>query len=351
MPKGVFSLTPADHAIPSAGVLDNANVDGVSIRTHWDALETSDGIYNWAYLDAQVNRATAAGKIVSLRVGTGSGGATASQGNVPDWVMALVTTTFQFIDTNSGGITRTIPAFWDTAFVLKKREMLTALGVHFSGNTSIKIVYVGFANAQSTDWGVPDSTTVDSLGASERQRWLDIGYTAQKVIDAGCPATGTNGIIDAAAFAFPNAIICYSAGLTSGHSGSPSMLGLDPDKNYAARTVLTNAIAKYGNRIMIQKDSLSAKTASYAPYSGQPASNDAWTIIYDYPTRVGAQMVWSAYPDTTRMGGAPGLDPATVLTSAVNCGVDYHTKYQEIYETDVINLPAVISYAHRSLSY
>jgi hypothetical protein len=41
--------------------------------------------------------------------------------------MALVTTTFQFIDTNSGGITRIIPAFWDTAFKRKKNKMISAL--------------------------------------------------------------------------------------------------------------------------------------------------------------------------------------------------------------------------------
>ncbi len=47
-----------------------------------------------------------------------------------------------------------------------------------------------------------------------------------------------------------------------------------------------------------------------------------------------------------------GVQPpsaAQILTTAVNAGIAYHTKYQEIYQIDVINLPAVISYAHSKL--
>ncbi len=235
---------------------------------HWDALETADGTYNWTYLDGQVSRCVAAGKQISLRVGTGSGDATRGNGgNVPEWV----------ID-----------------------QMVTANGGTANDNTH----FFHFNDANS---GVPDSTTVDGLGAtgsSERSRWLALGYTAQKVINAGCPASGTTGIIDAAAFAFPNAIIVYSVGRNSAASNGPSMSGLDPTKDYVAQTVLNNAIAKYGNRIAIQKDSLSALTASKQPYSGQPGANNQWTIIYNNPTRVGAQMVWSTYPDGgSRMNG------------------------------------------------
>src|SRR6266404_8806936 len=121
-PKGVFSLTPADQVV-SSGPLNNPDVSGISIRTHWDALETADGVYNWAYLDSQVQRCLKFGKQISLRVGTGSGGATVSGGNVPDWVMALVGSKFKFVDLNSGGVIRKIPKFWDSAFVTKKCEM------------------------------------------------------------------------------------------------------------------------------------------------------------------------------------------------------------------------------------
>jgi len=231
--------------------------------------------------------------------------------------------------------------------------MIAALGARYGDNPNIKIVFVGFANAQSTDWSVPDSMTVDGLGdagSSERSRWLSLGYTAQKVINAGCPASGTTGVIDAAALAFPDAIIVYSVGRTSAAADAPSMNGLDPTKDYVAQTVLNNAIAKYGNQIAIQKDSLSKRTADNQPYSAQPADNQ-WTIICDNPTCVGAQMLWNCFGDAVyRMNNGVAADPATVLTAAVDAGVAYQTQYREIYQTDVINLPDVISYAHNALA-
>ena len=352
VPRGVFCLLPSGRAGNST-VFDNPDVDGISIRQSWEQMNPADGSYDWTYLDGQIDRATTAGKMISLRIGTGSGGATDSGGSVPDWVMALVTTTFQFIDTNSGGIIRTIPTFWDTAFKRKKNKMIAALGARYASNENIQIVFVGFANAQSTDWSVPDRTTVDGLGASgssERSRWLSLGYTAQRVINAGCPASGTTGVIDAAALAFPNAIIAYAVGRTSAAEDAPSMDGLDPTKDYVAQTVLDNAMAKYGDRIAIQKNSLSKKTADNQPYSAQPA-DDQWTIIYDNPTCVGAQMLWNCFGDAAyRMNGGVTDDPTTVLMAAVNAGVEYNTQYQEIYQTDVINLPAVISYVHNSLA-
>ena len=352
VPRGVFCLLASGKAGNST-VFNNPDVDGISVRQSWEQMNPAEGTYDWTYLDSQIDRATTAGKMISLRIGTGSGGATDSEGSVPDWVMALVTKTFQFIDTNSGGITRTIPAFWDAAFKRKKNKMIAALGARYGSNQNIKIVFVGFANAQSTDWSVPDSTTVDGLGASgssERSRWLSLGYTAQKVINAGCPDSGTTGVIDAAALAFPDAIIIYSVGRTSAAADAPSMNGLDPTKDYVVQTVLDNAIAKYGNQIAIQKDSLSQKTADNQPYWAQPADNQ-WTIIYNNPTCVGAQMLWNCFGDAAyRMSGGVAADPATVLTAAVDEGVAYNTLYQEIYQTDVINLPAVINYAHNALA-
>jgi hypothetical protein len=243
--------------------------------------------------------------------------------------------------------------FGDAAFKRKKNKMIAALGARYGDNPNIKIVFVGFANAQSTDWSVPDRMTVDGLGASgssERSRWLSLGYTAQKVINAGCPASGTTGVIDAAALAFPDGIIAYAVGRTSAEEDAPSMNGLDPTPDYVVQTVLDNAIAKYGDRIAIQKNSLSRKTADNQPHWAQPADNQ-WTIIYNNPTCVGAQMLWNCFGDAAyQMNGGVGADPATVLMAAVDTGVAYNTQYQEIYQTDVINLLEVISYAHNALA-
>ena len=353
--RGVYSLTGAGRPVAS-GVLSNPNVDGVSIRLHWNDLETADGVYDWTYLDTQISRVVAAGKSVSLRIGTGGGDATRGNGgSVPGWVIDEITAsvggtpndcTHYFHFNNPPVADQAIPTFWEPIFVQKRRELLTALGAHFAGNTNIKVVFVGACNAKSSDWSVPDSAVVDNIcgpGQSERSRLLGLGYTSQKLIDQACPATGRGGVIDAAALAFPDKFIAYAVGRNS---------GLDPTPDYVAEHITQNARAKYGNRILIAKESLSQKTFEDDPYNQQPANN-SWTILWELPP-CAAQMasdVTSAN-GLARMSGQRDGGPVQVLTDAVNVGADYGTVYQEIYQDDVTNpvTAPVIAYAHGLLA-
>ncbi len=352
---GVYSLTGAGRPVAD-GVLSNPNVDGVSIRLHWNDLETADGVYNWAYLDTQVFRVVAAGKSVSLRIGTGGGDATrGNEGNVPGWVIDEITASVggtpndcahYFHFNNPPVADQAIPTFWEPIFVQKRQELFTALGAHFAGNNNVKVVFVGACNAKSSDWSVPDSAVVDNIcgaGQSERSRWLGLGYTSQKLIDQACPATGTGGVIDAAALAFPDKFIAYAVGRIS---------GLDPTQDYVAEHITQNARAKYGSRILIAKETLSQKTFENDPYNQQPANN-GWTILWELPP-CAAQMASDVTSPSglARMSGQRDGGPVQVLTDAVNVGADYGTVYQEIYQDDVTNpvTAPVIAYAHGLLA-
>ncbi len=234
----------------------------------------------------------------------------------------------------------------------KKRELIEALGKRYGDNKNIKVVYVGFANARSSDWSVPGGNT---LSAAERaagftitgvQRWIALGYTEQKIINSGCPASGTGGIIDAAVKSFPSAVVIFS--------GNTNRVKLDPHgKRYCAETAFNNAKVKYGSHVAIQKDDLSQKTSVNQPFSGQPADN-AWRIIYNGRPQVAAQMVWSTN-DMRRFAvrGYSGT-PAQALRAAVDCGKDYGTSFQEIYQEDITNsssdMQAVIAHAHTVLT-
>ena len=61
-------------------------------------------------------------------------------------------------------------------------------------------------------------------------------------------------------------------------------------------------------------------------------------------------MLYRCYDEPTYRvnGGVPG-DPATILTSSVDAALSYAVNYIEIYEDDVLNLPAVITYARNAL--
>ena len=48
--------------------IENPDVVGISIRQDWAALEPSEGNFDWSFLDAQVGRAAAYGKVILLRI-------------------------------------------------------------------------------------------------------------------------------------------------------------------------------------------------------------------------------------------------------------------------------------------
>jgi hypothetical protein len=302
-------------------VLNNPDVDGVSIRQGWKNLEPTEGGYNWTYLDSQIASVKAAGKKVLLRINDGGGAA------VPDWVMSGVTTTFTYFDTNTSHSSYntyvTIPVFWDAYYLEKKKDMIAAVGAHFTGNSTVKIACVGIANANSADWNVPHTAT-DIIN------WQAVGYTSQKLIDS------CDTIIDAMMAAFPNQVVVIAINRNG---------ALDATPGYAASTVISNERAKWGDRLVVAKNGLAATTPP------PPDSGKSWSDLYNARPAVAAQMLWFSYGDGTyRNNGGVAADAATVLTAAVDAGVSYGTKYQEIYEVDVINLPAVIKNAHTLLT-
>ena len=204
VPHGVFSLSISDRAA-NQPVLDNPDVDGISIRAGWAGLEPAEGVFDWTFVDSEVARAAAAGKKVLLRIGT--------QAGKPDWVTQAVTNAGGvFFTFDDNGVTTSIPVFWDPTYLAKKKAMIAALGVHFANNPTVKIVTASFANATSEDWNVPH--TPDLVA-----RWLSLGYTSEKMLDAG------KQIIDATMVAFPNQFVAMAIG---GNGYGPAIWTLTP---------------------------------------------------------------------------------------------------------------------------
>ena len=82
-----------------------------------------------------------------------------------------------------------------------------------------------------------------------------------------------------------------------------------------------------------------------------PGPDDsAWNLLWNSQLDVAAQMVYRCYDEPTYRvnGGVPG-DPAAVLTSSANVALSYGVNYVEIYQEDVLNLPAVITHARNAL--
>jgi hypothetical protein len=93
--------------------------------------------------------------------------------------------------------------------------------------------------------------------------------------------------------------------------------------------------------LIVQKNSL----ATFNPPA--PGTNTVYELLWDSRPDIAGQMLFNCYSDTTYRNndGVPD-DPADILHKSVNAGVAYGMNYIEIYQVDVLNLPAEIAYAH-----
>lgn len=320
VPLGVFSIANVGKQ-PQATVLANPDVDGVSLRQDWAGLEPTEGNFDFSYLDTAVASVGAVGKKVLIRIGTQSG--------KPVWVTTAVQKAHGlFFSFTAKGLPTTIPVYWDPTFLAKKKAMIAALGAHFTNNPTVAVVVASFANATSEDWNVPHTQP-------DVTNWLALGYTSAKLIAAG------QTIIDATMNAFPNQIVT----LAVGGSGHVKGTNLDPTADYVPRAVVGLERIAWPGRLNVQKNDLS----TFNPVA--PGTDTLYQMISDFQPDVAGQMVFQCLNDPTyRVNNGVPIDPALALTLSINNAVSYKEKYVEIYQTDVIGLPSVITSAHHLLT-
>jgi hypothetical protein len=294
-------------------VLDNPDVTGVVIRQDWSELEPSEGDFDWAFLDSEAERATESGKVILLRIN--------GQANKPQWVTDAVQEAGGiFFTFDDNGVETTIPVFWDPTYLAKKKAMITALGAHLTDSNNLKVVSASFANATSEDWNFPHMP-------AEIAEWLALGYTPEKVLEAG------KEIIDTAMMAFPNQYVTLAI------AGDGN---LNPTPTYLAENAIAEARATWPGRLIVQVNSL----ATFNPIAPGPEGS-VWNLLWNSQADVAAQMLDNVFGDFTyRVNGGIEGDFGEILTDSVNAGASYGVHYVEIYQTDVINLPEVITYAH-----
>ncbi len=321
IPTGVFALSTGDRPAKSAS-LDNPAVDGISVRASWATIEPKEGVFDWTFVDSELARAAAAGKVVLLRIGT--------QSSKPQWVTDAITAAGgTFLTFDDDGVSTTIPVFWDPTYLAKKKALIEAVGARYTKNPVVRIVTASFANASSEDWSVPHSP--DEVNA-----WLAAGYTTEKMLDAG------KQIIDTTMKAFPNQYVTMAIG-SNGNTGGT--VKLDPDATYVARNATLTARASWPGRFLVQINSLSAHNP---PAPGPDES--VWNLLWNSKPDVAGQMVFSCYGEPTyRVNDGVPDDPGSVLRRSIDAGLSYGMKYIEIYQPDVASLPAEISYAHARL--
>lgn len=150
------------------------------------------------------------------------------------------------------------------------------------------------------------------------------------------------GIIDVAMGAFPNQFIGFAIGNNGPRlDADAAALAGDPDvDNYAARTIMASARAKYPGRVVAQVNSFSntSDEAGNATKGRLKLLNEIHAAGGD----VAGQNLWNVVGDTTfRMnGGQPG-DETEILEGSATISATYGINFLEVYAKDFSNAEAV----------
>jgi hypothetical protein len=329
--SGVFSLSGSSLPVPAA-VLTNPNVDGVALRQSWSDIETSDGHYDWSFLDSQVPAIVAAGKSVSISIMVGEG--------TPPWVFAAGARSFSTIVLNPGATdfcqTIQIAVPWDPVFLAKWTAFIKAMGAHYA-TKPIGSVHLTGLNDQSQETTLPSHMGEVVNGCTSNddvQEWESLGYSGARI-----KAAWTQ-IVDTFAAAFPHSKIIPMV-LPNSFPPIDDAGHLNPAWTNLQNTLVEIGVARHSSQFGVQNNALS-------DYFIMPLIQSLASSM-----TTGFQMLWWVTNDTScRLNGLiTPCDPHTELQQAVATGLNGGAAYLEIYQTDIVNpaLADVIVLAHTQL--
>lgn len=338
--RGIYSLT-ASGATPSAKALTNPYVAGIVIRTSWGSIETSEGRYDWSYLDTQIQAAKKSGKRLAIHIKAGSTQSDA----LPAWLRA--NPKLQLFSYFRDGAKITVAAPWDPIYLEKLTSFIRAVGNRYRNESTI--AYLRLGGGQSILSGWEASRELYDASGSNRISWQEAGFRQDRLFDA------SKQTIDAFAEALPSTVLWDEPETVEAWQDIPGMT----NKTSASKVITAYGLSRpnYG----VWREDLHACTATNPP-PGQSSYLDLFKILWSAPGRDGAQMVWNVQdgtqdiPSSFRMNpkncvsdedGDSDVDQADVLRKALDTALAYGMPYVEVYQADVADpdLQQTLSYA------
>jgi Beta-galactosidase len=337
---GVYALGKPNSPIPEA-VLQNPNVDGIALRTSWDALEPAEGGFYLSLLDGEVHRARTHNKNISLSVEAGF--------HTPAWVFAAGAEPFYMVWDKPWGpplcSQQRIPVPWDPVYVAKWQDFIRQLGRRYGSEPALSNVKLTGINSRTQEailphgWGdAARAGTTACAAKDDVAQWLQAGYTRTKVEGAWATIVQTF----TQAFTGPQLAVMVVPG------GFPPIDGQGGVIPHCRQDFEIGAdLASIGQRICAKRFVLQNNGLS-AWWAFKPPPQLEGTVV------VGDQMVWAATGDSScRMNRyQKPCEPRMVLRSAVDRGIAAGASFLEIYIADILNpeLQDVLAMAHRRLA-
>jgi hypothetical protein len=302
-PRGIFALSSGARPIP-ARVLEDATVNGISLRATWSDMEPRAGAFSWVF-DREIERAARAGKPVMLRVTAGA--------NTPDWVFKAGAERFDFTEANphrkqAGAALRT-PVPWDPVFRAKWTAFIKALGERYADRDAVLLVHMAGPSKASAEMHLPRT-------GADKSHWTRIGYSKAKLVGAW------QSVIDAYAAAFPRQYLAMNVATPVYDDGV-----VEEVLAYASRTL--------GRRFAVQHNALAAKTRpQWITHARVAGYRDRALVGFQLLSPVSPQGAFNE--EGRRFGGT--------MAQATKLALDAGARYIEIYASDLGNEAAAAAF-------
>lgn len=302
--QGIYVL-PAEGKGIDTKAANAPFVTGYSIRISWKLLEPVKGQYNWQPIDDIINLAKKNGKYVTLRILAGMFS--------PKWVLDHPNIAkLEYINRNKnkkdyGKMIRQ-PVPWDGNYLNTYFPFLGALSKQYSNEPLLYWVAVsGPVMGPATPHLPTDQETINIMKRQglSLEKWGKVWEEA----------------IDRTSQAFPQKSISLC-------------LDVPPYYTELADHLAEYAVSKYGRRICLQSNGLSAKFSKvFTSAKVNPAIEHVINIFPKYKDKaiIGFQMTWAA---AWKDRGRDRLGP---LDQAIDAGIKLGATYLEIYQDDIID--------------
>ena len=265
-------------------------LDGVLVRISWADLNPQIGIYDWSYIDEQIEYAEARGIHITLAVMNGP--------YAPKWLADEGATFIDYVIRNDS---RSLPLPWDDVYLSYYKEFIAALGEQYKDSNTIALIHMTNATTNGFEMQYNFSTETEA-------EFQSAGYSESVLIDSW------KSVIDAFATAFPS---------------TPIDIEVHPVffSDEVPNKVVDYGLKTYGKRFGVfaawwsEHNALNVYTGAYALI--QRAVQESFASL---------QMVGAVINDI-------GSSSLTIdeLTAALELAISNGVYYIEIWNADLIN--------------
>lgn len=296
-PSGIFISGGKYQEEP---LLEQPFVDGALIRVRWNDLEPESGKLDWRYLDDEIAKVGALGKLYTLAIVGGP--------STPSWLYKKGAKAYSFSLNNpyaSKGrpMNSTLPLPWDEVYLQHWHSLIKKVGARYSRDPRLSLVHITLSSQNGFEMHLPYSR--GPRDPNQLPLWKDFGFTEERYISAA------KTTIDAFDQAFPGKFLDIEVHPIFESYRAPTELAQYGFKRMGSRFGLFGAWLN--NRNLLWDQPLKTLMKEYSAKS-----------FCNY------QLIGNATRQLERVGD-------NGLEGAVQAGIDDGCHYYEIWEVDIKN--------------